>query len=196
MCTHVEVTKVDDRTSQVCLSVTTAGKGCQRSATAGTLAGIFFHSKPWAVRDAWELNIENGTIQFQAPYCTSRKWHRKAKSVNRCGATIDANSLRLGKGIGFDLDVGLTVANMVSWSGTGDQALGCFYVTGPEEFEVAGTKRAARSKFVVKDWNVGLRFQDVLTAKEEATTDGLFKKKDRRNYSIMFGKLCGSKHRQ
>ena len=195
VCTDIEVTQVDDRTSQVCLSVTTAGKGCQHSATAGTLAGIFFHSKPWAVQDARQLNIENGTIQFKTPYCTSRIGHRKAQSVHRCGAPSDANSLRLGKVTGFDLDVGLTVANTVSWSGTGDQSLGCFYITGPEQFAVAGTRRAVRSKFAVKEWNVGLRFQDVLTAKDKATADGLFKKKDRRNYSIMLGKLCGSKRK-
>jgi hypothetical protein len=131
VCTNVEVMEVDDRTSQECLSVTTAGKGCKQSATAGTLAGVFFNSKPWAVQDAGQLNIESGTIQFETPYCTSRIGHVKAESVYRCGAPSNANSLRLGEGIGFELDVGLTVANNVSRSGTGVQVLGCLHITAP-----------------------------------------------------------------
>lgn len=199
VCTDVEVTQVNDRTSQVCLRVTTAGKGCTGSAIEGTLAGVFFDSQPWAVHDPRELNIENGTIQFQTPYCTFHSRQRKSRQdvPYRCGAATQANSLRLEpRDIGgFDLDVGLTVANDVSWFGTGDKDLGCFYVTGPEQFEVTGRTRTATaasksSRFEVEDWNIGLRFHDVRTAKDMTLEK---KKSDNRNYAIMLGKVCGDR---
>ena len=138
VCTDVKLTRIDDRTMQVCLATTSALPHCRTSATYRRLAGVFFSSEPFGVGDAWQLNVENGTIQFETPYCTARKtgrspWHHPR--VDRCGTPEQANSLRLGShGMPLlKLDVGLTVANDVSWSGTADAALGCFYVTGPAD---------------------------------------------------------------
>lgn len=127
VCAEVELTRIDVRTLRVCLAATNAALGCRTSATSGRLAGVFFSSKPFGVADAWELNVENGTIQFQTPYCTTRTRGpgKGIQRVDRCGAPWEANSLRLGKSKpSFQLDVGLTVANNVSWSGAGDAKLG------------------------------------------------------------------------
>lgn len=198
VCTNVHVTDIDDRTTKVCLAVTTAGRGCHDSATTGTLAGIFFNSRPWAVADSRELNVESGTIQFQTPFCTSRSGKKDAGRVDRCGPASAANSPRLNKMTSIELDVGLTLANNISWSGSGDQDLGCFYITGPKMFDVG---RQGKSK-KLSSWEVGLRFNNVLTAKEQSTfstgwggkavsTDPFVDKLGRRKYSIMLGKVCG-----
>jgi len=193
VCTDVHVTEVDDRTTRVCLAVTTQGVGCHDSATTGTLAGVFFDSSPWAVADSRDLNVENGTIQFQTPFCTSRSGEKDAGRVDRCGPAIAANSLRLNNMLAaIQLDVGLTVANSVSWSGTGDQALGCFYITGPEKFD-EGRKNHGKSQKKLNSWDVGLRFNNVLNNKDlqAKTQDPFVDKRGRRKYSIMLGKVCG-----
>eukprot|EP00624_Nannochloropsis_granulata_P004238 evm.model.NODE_31236_length_39405_cov_67.395760.3 len=131
VCTAVDVTVVDDRTTQVCLAVTTRGLGCLDSATTGTLTGVFFNSKPWNIASSRELNIENGTIQFQTPFCTSASGRKKEGRLDKCGPESAANSLRLkNKLAAMELDVGLTVANNVSWSGGGTRPLDAFLLRG------------------------------------------------------------------
>jgi len=188
----VHVTDVDDRTTRICLAVTTQGVGCHDSATTGTLVGVYFDSLPWAVSDSRQLNVENGTIKFQTPFCTSRSGEKNAGRVDRCGPASAANSLRLNNKLGtIRLDVGLTLANNISFS-AGDQTLGCFLITGPEKFDV-GRKHHGKSKKRLNSWQVGLRFNNVLTAKdlEAKTQDPFVDKGGRRKCSIMLGKVCG-----
>jgi len=192
VCTDVHVRDVDDRTTEVCLAVTTQGVGCHDSATTGTLTGVFFDSNPWAVADSRDLNVENGTIQFQTPFCTSRSGEKDAGRVDRCGPASAANSLRLNnKMAAIELDVGLTLANNISFS-AGDQAVGCFFITGPERFDV-GRKNHGKSKKKLNSWDVGLRSNNVLLTKdlEAKTQDPFVDKWGRRKYSIMLGKVCG-----
>ena len=192
VCTEVEVTRVDDRTMKVCLATTSAPPHCHASATHGRLAGVFFSSYPFGVGEAWELNVENGTIQFETPYCTVRKTGFAKKKlvprVDHCGAPEQANSLRLDPhSVPFlDLDVGLTVANDVAWSGTADASLGCFHVTGPADQPDSFKKGAGwgKQKKYKRSWDVALRFQDV---GKEKTTAWSQKKK---SYAIMLGSVC------
>lgn len=193
VCTDVTITRVDARTLQVCLATTSKPLQCRASATSGRLAGVFFSSKPFGVGDAWELNVENGTIAFQTPYCTTRKrgFGKKLPRVDHCGSPQAANSLRLGahNKHDFHLDVGLTVANDVAWSGTADAALGCFFISGPAnqpDFAKKTKKDSAGfgARKYKRKWNVGLRYQDVGKQKTTAWSGS------KKSYAIMLGSVC------
>jgi hypothetical protein len=192
VCTEVKVTRIDARTLQICLATTSKSLKCRGSATSGRLAGVFFSSKPFGVGDAWELNLENGTIAFQTPYCTTRKrgFGKKPPRMDRCGTPQEANSLRLEahNKHKFQLDVGLTVAAGGTWSGTADAALGCFYITGPADQPSSIKKKKGSVGFSARHykrtWNVGLRFHDVGKHNTLAWSGS------KRSYAIMLGSVC------
>ena len=201
VCTHVDVQRIDNRKFQVCLSTFTSPlvPVCKKRTINATLAGIFFHSAGFGVPEADYLTIENGTIQFATPICSSANSNKKQGRVERCGPSID--DLRLHSTTKLRLDVGLSVVKTNPWptaaAANGSFELGCFYVTGPETFNAAA---------VSGGWGFGLRYNDVLKAGKpekfgkvpliERIQAGIgamtlpFQKAKKKTYSVMIGKLC------
>jgi hypothetical protein len=169
VCTRLNVTRVDYQQFQVCLSTVSSPSiaGCRKPVAKAALAGIFFDSAAFSVALPRDLNFENGTIKVATPVCLSsmggfKKMHGQ---VDRCGLG-PYNNLGLAGKSHLLLDVGLTVVETKAWApalghgtatkdwpSTGSSvALGCFYVTGPEEF---------KPEVLAKVWSVALRYNDV-----------------------------------
>jgi hypothetical protein len=196
VCTRLNVTRVDHRKFQVCLQRVTSSFGvCKRPVVSGVLAGVFFDSAAFGVTRARDLTFENGTIKIATPIClSSTSGLKKQGRVERCGPGPHNNLGLWGKS-SLVLDVGLTVVETKAWSSTGSSIgtagwsstssafdLGCFYVTGPNDF---------KPEALAKGWSVALRYNDVAHAsKSNVTSTGGFLSAKRKTYAVMTGKLC------
>ena len=173
VCTLVDVQRVDNRKFEVCLGRAASSlDSCGANIVNASLAGIYFDSAAFNVTQPRDLTLENGTIQFATPLCTSLDGREGRGRVEACGQQ-GTTGLGLGDATNVRLDVGLAVVKTNPWqAGTDEFSLGCFYVTGPDTYDKAT---------LLKGWSIGLRYNDVEVQGASSPVS-----------SVMLGKLCQS----
>ena len=126
----------------MCLSVTDSYPGCQSSSIKGKLEGIFIKTGPLGVQDPSTLTVSGSdTLSLVYPYCVGDG----TTGVTQCqGVNMSGGVLNYGWDIGF----AVTGPN-VSWSGTKNAELGCFFLTGVPYFNPP-----------TSGWQVGLKYNN------------------------------------
>ena len=150
------MTRIDPFTAKVSLGLTSHDPLCSDSTKRGRLEAVFLNGSFFGLTDSKLLNLEDGSVAFHRPYCTSLD----GSPLAGC----QSSSIRGRPKKYFTL--GATVQNNVSWSGARNVAnLGDFYITGIADLQGTGKQAPLRHLLGqgqdLPPLQIGLRFTDI-----------------------------------